>query len=495
MAGPGGLLLGKLMNTQWTGTDSQGDRVIYKLGDQLDHFFGQKGALAKVLEGASTGAAAGALFLGAQGSNAGSAVGGAIGDKLGEKYLGPALGKAFGGLGSALGGPLGSALGGVLGGAIGSLFTTQPHGSAAVSNSSVTSTASDAGISASLDSFGLGLQTTIASIADQLGGVVGKYDVGIGRYKDYYQVSGVGNDQALGHTYYDKRSATALYDGKDPEAAMRAAIANAIQDGAIVGVRAGTQTLLKAGSDIQRQLQKALDFENTFKRLKEYTDPVGAAVDGVNAEFAKLKATFDEAGASAAEYADAEKLYGLERAKAVKAATDQLLGSLQSLQDQLTVGNSALSLRDREGMALAAYNPLAERVKAGDASAYEDYARAAQQLLDIERQLSGSQTDYFALQDEVASLTKTTIAAETAKANAATNRDDPFSKSSTSASTTVSDNAGVSTAIDALGGRLLDGLGFKLDAVNQNLGALILQGQSGAQPGASPLPFMNAANW
>jgi hypothetical protein len=233
--GPGGVLLRGILNTQWSMTDSKGDRVILKLGDELDRFFGRSGSLAKVLEGAGTGAAAGAIFLGSNGNNAGSAIGGAIGNTLGEKFLGPALGKAFGSLGKSLGGPLGSALGGVLGGAIGSLFSTPPHGSATVTQSSAKSSASDAGILASLDSFSLGLQTTIANIADQLGGSVGKYDVGIGRYKDYYQVSAVGNDRALGHTYYNQRSANALYDGKDPEAAMRAAITNAIADGAIEG--------------------------------------------------------------------------------------------------------------------------------------------------------------------------------------------------------------------------------------------------------------------
>jgi chromosome segregation ATPase len=249
-------------------------------------------------------------------------------------------------------------------------------------------------------------------------------------------------------------------------------------------------------------LQKALDFENAFKRLKEYTDPVGAAVDTTNAEFKKLKATFEEAGASAAEYADLEKLYGLERAKAVKAATDQILGSLQSLQDQLTVGNSALSLRDREAMAKATYQPLADRVKAGDSSAYDDYAKAAQQLLDIERQLNGSQSDYFALQDEIASLTKARIAAETAKADAATNRDNPFSAPSTTGAKPVNDNAGVASAINSMSANLLNGLGFKLDAVNQNLGSVIknlgsLVDQGSASGASSPSysGLLRTASW
>jgi hypothetical protein len=46
-------------------------------------------------------------------------------------------------------------------------------------------------------------------------------------------------------------------------------------------------------------------------------------------------------------------------------------------------------------------------VKAGDATAYDDYANAAQTLLDLQRQYSGSQEDYFAVLDSVKSLTKT----------------------------------------------------------------------------------------
>jgi hypothetical protein len=488
IGGPGGLLLRQVMNVQWTGVDKSGDKVIYRLGEQLEKAFGARGDLAKVLQSASLGSAAGTLFLGQSGNNAFSAIGGVLGEKAGA-----GIGKAIGGLGKSLGGPIGNIVGGVLGGLVGSLFMTRPRGSGSVTNQGVTSSANNDGIKASLDSFGLSLQSSIANIADQLGGKVGAYSVGIGRYKDYYQVSGVGNDPYLGQTYYHNKSPNALYDGQDPEAAMRAAIANAIADGAIQGVRAGTQALLKSGSDIQRQLQKALDFENVFKRLKAYTDPIGAAVDGVNSEFGRLKDVFAEAGASAAELADLEKLYGLERAKAVKQANDAVIGSLRDLKDSLTVGNSALSLRDREAAALATYNPLEARVKAGDTTAYDDYQKAARDLLDIERQLSGSQQAYFDLENQILSITNGAIDKQTSLADAATNRDNPFSKSGTGA---VNDNASVTSAIDRQTRDLIDGLGFKLDAVNQNLGALIQRaaGRGGIVPDYSKL-FANGGSW
>lgn len=313
---------------------------------------------------------------------------------------------------------------------------------------------------------------------------MGAYDVGIGRYKSYFQVSSSGKDPYLGQTYYRNKSPNALYDGQDEAAAMRAAIAGAIADGAIQGVRAGTQALLKSGSDIARQLQKALDFENVFRRLKSYTDPVGAAVDSVNAEFSRLKDTFAEAGATAADLADLEKLYGLERSKAVAQANSQIIGSLKDLRDSLTVGNAARSLREREAAALATYNPLEARVKAGDTTAFDEYQRAAQQLLDIQRQLYGSQQHYFASEQQILGVTGGAIDRQQALSDAASARDNPFTK----AGAAVNDNSKVVSAIDGQTRALLEGLGSHLDAVNTNLGKLLIAAnrQVGAQASSVP---------
>ncbi|WP_333840472.1 hypothetical protein [Novosphingobium sp.] len=470
--------------------DRMGSKMTQPILNQLSGLVGPK--LSSMLAGPLTGAAIG---FAATGSRVGAGIGAAL--KIAGMSNSSVAG-AMDAFGTAVevnkmvgdifgfeGGPLGILTG---------LFSKKPRGGGAVTQDSVYTHANDGAIGSAMDSFGSSLQGNISKIAQQLGAQIGSYDVGIGRYKDYYQVSAVGNDQALGNSYFQNRSGNALYDGTDAEAAMRAAILNALQDGAIKGIRDGSLRLLKAGKDLDAQLQKAMDFENVFKTLKTYTDPVGAALDTLDAEFTKLKETFKEAGASTQEFADLEKLYGIQRTQAVKQAMDQITGSLQSLLNDLTVNNDALSLRDRKADALAKYQPLAERVKAGDTTAYDDYADAARQLLEIERQMSGSQGDYFALLEQVTSLTKTRLDETKSVADAAANRDSPFSSSSSTASP-ANDNAGVSSAIDALGGRLLDGLGFKLDAVNQNLGALILQGQSGTQPGASPLPFMNAANW
>ncbi|MBW8295675.1 hypothetical protein [Sphingopyxis sp.] len=239
-----------------------------------------------------------------------------------------------------------------------------------------------------------------------------------------------------------------------------------INDGVIQGLKAGTQRLIQAGKDLDLQLQKALDFESVFTRLKGYRDPVGAALDTLDKEFMRLKKIFGEAGASASEYADLEALYGLERAQAIEEAAQRVTGSLQSLLDDLTIGDNGRSLRDRLSAAQSAYDPLKARVEAGDRSAYDAYAQAAQSLLAIQREFSGSQTPYFELLDEITQLTKTRIDAEKNVISIAENRDSPFSNGKVTGS---ADNAPVVGAIEESNellrqiGRLLAGGGAAVD--------------------------------
>ncbi len=88
---------------------------------------------------------------------------------------------------------------------------------------------------------------------------------------------------------------------------------------------------------------------------------------------------------------------------------DQGSESLRQFLGTLTAGNSALSLRARKSAALTDYTPLAERVKAGDATAVDLFVKAAKVLLNIEREISGSQSGYFDLLDEVTSITRSAM--------------------------------------------------------------------------------------
>lgn len=376
-------------------------------------------------QGAFIGQSASSLAFGGKGSSLGSAIGGALGNTLGEKFLGKGLETIAKGLGD-FAGPLGSIAGGLLGGALGGLLSKTPRGYATIGGAdgklAVIGTGgnSNSAIKAGNQAAGATLDT-LDKIASALGGSydAGRGSVSIGRSGDSWHVDTTGRGRL-------KKSQGGFDFDDDYEAAVRFATMDLIKDGVISGLRASTQRLLQSGKDIDSALQKALDFESVFSRLKEYRDPVGAALDTLDKEFTRLKGIFAEAGASAAEYADLEALYGLERAKAIEEAANRVTGSLQSLFDDLTIGDNGRSLRDRLGAAQAAYDPLKARVLAGDRSAYDAFAEAAQSLLDVQRQFSGSQSPYFSLLDEVTQITKSRIDAEKNILSIAENRDSPF---------------------------------------------------------------------
>lgn len=314
-----------------------------------------------------------------------------------------------------------------MGGTLGGLFKKTPRGYATIGAGSDGGLAiiGSGGNSKSAQKAGMGAAgatlDALAQIADALGGTydASKGSVSIGRSGDSWHVDTTGRGRL-------KKSQGGIDFDDDYEAAVRYATMDLIKDGVISGLKASTQRLLQNAKDLDAGLQKALDFESVFTRLKEYKDPVGAALDGLDKEFTRLKSIFKEAGASAEEYAQLEELYGLERAKAIEEAAKKVTASLKSLYDDLTIGDNGRSLRDRLSAAQAAYDPLKARVLAGDQSAYDAFAEAAKQLLDVQRQFSGSQTPYFTLLDEITKITKDRIDAESNIVSIAQGRDSPF---------------------------------------------------------------------
>ena len=259
-----------------------------------------------------------------------------------------------------------------------------------------------------------------------------------------------------------------------------------MKDGALEGLRASTQVLLAASDDVEAQVQKALDFEDVFSRLKSYKDPVGAALDTLDKEFKRLQGIFEEAGASAEEYAQLEELYGIERANAVKEAAEKVTASLKSLFDDLTVGNDARSLRDRLAEAQAAYDPLAKRVAAGDTTAYDDYADAAAKLLDLQRQIYGSGDEYFKMLDQITALTKSRIDAETSLAEASANRDSLFASDSSLAPVVSATETQTATLVSVMKSEL-GAQTSELQAISSNIITLVrtVAAQSASGSGSS----------
>ncbi|WP_310530743.1 D-Ala-D-Ala carboxypeptidase family metallohydrolase [Novosphingobium sp.] len=394
-----------------------GDELSKKISD----FFGKSAV------GAGYGQIGGGLVGGK--SSTGSALGGIVGYGLaaGSATIGRVLG--------SFAGPIGGILGGVVGSLIGGLFSKAKTGSASVSNGAISLGGNNTAAKGTANTAASGIASQLNRIAEQLGGTVGSYGFTIGSRKDEYRVSG-----SAGANVTSKNPGGLLYKGKDAEEAARVALLNAIQDGAITGIRAGAQRLLQAGKDLEGQVQKALSFQSIFDRLKAYEDPMGAALDKLDREFENLRKIAIEAGEGMVEL---EKLYGIERANVIKEANEKITASLRGLYDSLTVGNDARSLGERQALAQSKYDPLAARVAAGDTAAYDDFAAAAQTLLDIERQIFGSQGGYFSRLDEITSLTKTRIDAESNVASISSDRPGLFTP------TVANDNVPVVNSIDA----------------------------------------------
>jgi hypothetical protein len=412
------------------------------------------GALGKAGAGAATGTMSAGIMksLGLKTSTTGAQIGGAVGSFI------PI--------------PGGQIIGSVVGGLIGGLFKGNTTANAVLTNgTSYTQRGADSGNYSTAAGLGDSVLSGLNNVVDKLGGEIGNFMVTIGTRGDEYRVNTTGTSLKL-----DKG---AISFGDDAEAAIAYAIKDAIEDGAIKGMRASTLNIIKAGDDLEAALDDALSWENVFKELKQYKDPIGAALDDLDEQFGKLVDIANTAGASTQEMADLEELYGIKRNEIIKQQAEELIGSLQSLYTDLTTGDNGLSLRTRRAAALDTYDDLAARVKAGDSTAYDDYAEAAKSLLDIERSLYGSQQEYFDRLNEVTDLTKSRIDAETNVVSIAQNRDSPFDAT-----------GAVKSSIDSQ----TDALTTRLDAVNTNIGTLInLWGQmtsgSSASTGTSRISF------
>jgi murein DD-endopeptidase MepM/ murein hydrolase activator NlpD len=427
--------------------------------------------LGPLLGGLAGGGSTGSLIGGGLGALGGLALGGVIAG--GSAAAGGAM------AGAALG-PIGAIAGLIIGSLIGSLFKKAKYGNASFQNGALNVNTNSSGLNAGANSAGNDVLTTLNEIADSLGATLGSFNVSLGQTDGKWRISSTGRSGELKSGYSDVQ---VFGTGEEAyKAALAAAIKDAISDGAITGISQAAQNILKAGGDLQKAIEKAALIQSIPKRLKQMTDPVGYAIDELNAEFTKIVDALKLGSASAAEFADAQKLYDLKRAEAIKQASEQMTSALRGLLNDLTTGNDALSLRERQTSAVAKYDPLRARVEAGDATAFNDFADAARALLDIERQMFGSQSGYFDRLAEVTGISRAAVAGQDALISGASGAASPFAA-----------NDNVTSSIDSQTGVLVNGftgLESQLAAVNQNLGALIAQGYGGAQSGYSfPTPY------
>ncbi|WP_334656729.1 M15 family metallopeptidase [Sphingomonas panaciterrae] len=380
--------------------------------------------LASVMAGAGYGQIGASIYSGVSG-RPGNGTLGAIGGILGNeggKALGSTIATAVGGsLGKMLGsaaGPLGAIAGGILGNVVGGLFRTVKYGTSNVTQSGSSIAGNSSSARGAAGNLGDSVAQGVQRIVDQFGGTLGNYNVSIGTFDGKYRVSTTGFKGSLDSK---KARGQGLVDfGTDgAEAAIRFAIADAIKDGAVQGLRAGTQRLIQLGNDVEVQLQKALQFESVFTQLRQMKDPIGAAAEAIEKEFANLRKIFDEAGATSEERAQLEELYAIKRTEAIKQAQESAIGQLKDLLDDLKQGDNGLSLRTREQNILQSFTPLMEAIQRGEKVDQGQFTDAARNYLDIQRQLYGSTNPYFEALAKVTELTNKAIQNSGAGANVA----------------------------------------------------------------------------
>lgn len=341
--------------------------VIRILEETLPGVFADLGKeFGVAFEAFSKGAKTGGVFGAMTGSTTGGAIGGGLGQIGGEAIAG-ALGKL-----GKFAGPLGAIAGGLLGGIIGGMLKKTPKASATVSI--IAGEAMETAITgnkSSLKKIAGGMADSViaglAGVAETLGAdLAGNAKVSIGMRKKSYRVDETG----MGRT---KKGAGVQDFGEDHASAIAYAIQVAIKQGVLDGLSDSMKRLIMADGDFQAQLQKALSFKGVFDELAQKDDPAKWAQDAITKWHDGMAKIFAEAGATAAELAELERLTGIKRVdaanEAAKAASEKTrAGRELEIQIMELTGQASQALAATRAMELeqmdASLRPLQERVNA-----------------------------------------------------------------------------------------------------------------------------------
>lgn len=346
VGGGAGFILDRLSAVQWRNSDNQITRIGDLFDDALQKVFGPNGSFKDLLQGAGTGIAAGSLFLGNQSASGqiGSAIGGALGEKLGEKFLSKGFEKIAKGLGD-FAGPLGSIAGGIIGGLVGGLLKKNKTGKATISGSGVSLSGNSSSRKSAAGDMAGAVQDALDQIADALGAdlnmALGRVTVAVRNKSLRVDPTGGGNT---------KTSKGAIDFGQDQEAAIKYAISDLIKDGVLGGISDAMKKLLNSGNDIEKQLQKALDFKGVFDWLEQQADPTAYALKQLGKELDYLNGVFVEAGATAEEMAKLEEYSSKRRLEIMEEANRK---AEELLNERLGMEVTILGLQGKATEALA----------------------------------------------------------------------------------------------------------------------------------------------
>lgn len=352
--------------------------------------------LGKIIAGAQIGSMA-------AGATGGSGIGGALGGAAGQ-VAGEAFGKMIGGTLGKFAGPLGAIAGGILGGALGGLFKKKKYGTTVITGGDESGLATYGNSASRREAsigMGSGVQDVLNDVADRLGGTVGGFRVSIGKYKDNFRVSDTGRTGKLKTKYSDVKDF-----GDDESAAIAYAVKKAIEQGAIQGLRASTQNILRAGKDVEKALEDALRFEDVFTRFKEITDPVGAAMEKLNKEFMSLVDLFKQAGATSEEWTQLGTVFQEQ----IKETIATQIDGLKAFRDDLIGGDRSFkSPTNRLKIADAAFREMETKIRAGEYIDQDKFTEAGTALQELARQVYGSTPQFQAYQQRLLDATNKLI--------------------------------------------------------------------------------------
>jgi hypothetical protein len=351
-----------------------------------------------------------------------SGLAGAFGIKLNN--TGAQIGGAIGG---ALPIPGGAILGSIAGGLLGGLFTKPKRGAVSIGNvngeGAVTGTAgNDADRIAGAKSVGSGVNAALQQLAERLGGELGNFAVAIGQGKENFRVSASGNAANAAAKNPNKRDL--VYDGKDEAAAISAALANAIADGAIGGLSNAVQKALKANAaNIDRALAEALKVQE-----------IEALLGGVTGTIEKAFASFERQAKERVRIATAygfdvvkiEELNAKERLKLSKQLLEDQVGSLQRLIDQMTGGSLFEgSAVDRRAALLDQIGKARSETDAGVEGAADKLAGLLEQLNSVSREVFGTTGGFAADRGAILDQARDAIAKANQRIAEAQTKSDP----------------------------------------------------------------------
>lgn len=375
--------------------------VLGTLESGISQIFG-KDALTDVFGKAGLGGFASQAFQGAAiGGAAADLIGGITGLKTSKTgaLIGSAAGSIFGPIGSMVGGGIGSLIGGlfkstargsaIIGGSGGSLGINGYYGSSSDLKQQAGTLAGDV-----LD--------TIDEIAEAIGATVNasKGKVSIGIREDSINV----DPQGRGYTKTSKFPDIKAF-GQDQEAAIAFAVADLLSDGVIEGISQASQNILRSGQELQKAIEKVVAIESIPKQLKEIKDPVGFAIDELNAEFSKLIGYLKEGGATAKQFSEAEELYTLKRQQIIEDLANTSADAISRFMEDMIAGpNSPLNKRTVYENAQNTLDDFAERINKGEVVDEQKLLEAAGNFQEASRNLFGSGASFFSDFDGLYSL-------------------------------------------------------------------------------------------